>query len=293
MIKTAFAFSLLCVCPAAAPAGGPTGNDDAQAAIAADRVFVQSLEKLAAARVGKLLDAHFEWTDADGKTVTNPAALQNLRTLAAANQGESDAKTYNYGTVEVIVGAHRNARFMRVWVKRPVGWRAFTFMDTVISSGASPFSTPAAESTGDCENPCRTIPYRPTTPADKAILATFQRLKLDEWHPNPDDWAPYVVDDVAYVTSAGALSKADRIARLIQQKQSGAAIVPGDPVISMKLFNFGHAAVMIAQHAPYRGGKPYRSLRVWTLRDGRWQLANSQQTTIAAANPVAAVAARR
>jgi hypothetical protein len=95
-----------------------------------------------------------------------------------------------------------------------------------------------------------------------------------------------VVDGVDYVTSAGPLSKADRVARLAQKKQTGAAVTPGDPVISMRIVEFGNSAVMIATHRPYRGGKPYYSLRVWTYRDGRWQLANSQQTTIDAARPV-------
>jgi len=42
---------------------------------------------------------------------------------------------------------------------------------------------------------------------------------------------------------------------------------------------------MIARHDPYRGGQPYYSRRVWAFRDGRWQLANTQQTVIAAAPP--------
>ena len=56
------------------------------------------------------------------------------------------------------------------------------------------------------------------------MLDIFKRLKVDEWHPNPEDWAPYVLDDVYYFTSAAALSKADRVNRLAQQRQSG---VPG------------------------------------------------------------------
>ena len=39
---------------------------------------------------------------------------------------------------------------------------------------------------------------------------------------------------------------------------------------------------MTSQHAPYRGGKPYSNKPVWVLRDGRWQLALSQQVTIQA-----------
>jgi hypothetical protein len=34
---------------------------------------------------------------------------------------------------------------------------------------------------------------------------------------------------------------------------------------------------MLSVHTPYYGGKPYFNVRV--LRDGRWQLSMSQQTT--------------
>ena len=91
-----------------------------------------------------------------------------------------------------------------------------------------------------------------------------------------------MLDDVFYVTSTARLSKADRLARLQDLKRRAAPSVPGDPVISMRIAEFGDAAVMTAQHTPYGGGRPYYSVRVWALRDGRWQLANTQQTTIAA-----------
>jgi hypothetical protein len=51
-----------------------------------------------------------------------------------------------------------------------------------------------------------------------------------------------------------------------------------------------NSALMTSQHAPYRGGKPYSNMRVWVLRDGRWQLALSQQVTIQSAGSLSAVA---
>jgi hypothetical protein len=112
-------------------------------------------------------------------------------------------------------------------------------------------------------------------------------LKIDEWHPNPENWLPYVLDDVYYVTATAQLSKADRVARLVKLKEAGAPSVPGDPVVSMRIVDLGDSAVMTARHTPFHGGKPYHSVRVWALRDGRWQLANTQQTVMADA-PVAA-----
>ena len=53
------------------------------------------------------------------------------------------------------------------------------------------------------------------------------------------------------------------------------------------MFDFGDkAAVMLSLHDSYGGGKPYYNVRLWILRDNLWQLAVSQQTTIASAAPV-------
>src|SRR5579864_7461237 len=269
--RVAFAF-LLGILISALCGGFPlAAATDEQGVLQADRNFLGAAAKGDKAAAAALLDAQFEWTDSDGKTRSKAEALHDLPALAADAQGEADVKTYPYGQVEVITGIQHagtrdDRRFMRVWVKRPAGWRAFAILDTAMAGGAAPFSN-TAPGAGDCENPCRTIPYKPATAADKAIVAILQRLKMDEWHPNPDDWAHYVLDDVNYVTSAASLSKADRVARLAQQKQTGAVIVPGDPVMAMRIFDFGDAAIMITRNAPYRGGKPYYSLRVWTLRD--------------------------
>ncbi len=234
---------------------------------------------------GGLLHADFEWTDAAGKTRSKAETLQNLSALAANTSGETGVQQFEYDRLEVFTGMHHNTRFMRVWVNGSSGWQAFAFIDTTMGGGTAPFATTASLA-GDCENPCRTVPFTPATAADKTIVDILKRLKMDEWHPNPEDWSPYVLDGVDYVTSGGALSKAHRVAHLEQEKKSGAAILPGDPVISMRMADFGESVVMISRIAPYLGGKPYYSLRVWTFRDGRWQLANSQQTTIADATPV-------
>jgi len=162
-----------------------------------------------------------------------------------------------------------------------------------VTDATPPFAVPiSGDDTPDCDNPCRNIPFRAATPAQAEMLATFKRLKMDEWHPNPDDWAPYVLDNVDYVTSAAALSKAARVERLAQQKQTGAASLPGDPVQFMRIVEFGQSAVMLARQTPFRGGKPYYSVRVWAFRDGKWLFANSQQTTIESAAAIPAVGSR-
>ncbi len=245
------------------------------------------------------LDAEFIWTDRSGRNRNKTQTLANLRALAAALTEESPAgadpdrpakssrEFYSYDRLEVVTGSRPDSRFMRIWARRPQGWRLFLMIDTPIETGAAaPFSIPGGGRAPGCDNPCRNIPFSPKTPAQREILETFKRLKTDEWHPDPADWAPYVLDGVNYVTSAGVLSKADRVNRLEQQNKSGAASLPGDPVLSLRIVEFGRSAVMLARHAPFLGGKPYYSVRVWAFRDGKWRFANSQQTTIAAAAPL-------
>lgn len=255
-------------------------------AVQADRAWLNAVRANQKEMTSSLLDRNFLWIEATGRTRSKTDTLENLRAIAAETERETGIREYKYDRLEVITGVHHNARFMRLWVDRSDGWRAFVFIDTKIGNGTVPFSTPAT-SAGDCENPCRSIPFTPTTKADKEIVGLLERLKMDEWRPNPADWSPYVLDGVDYVTSAGAISKADRVAHLEQEKKLGAPILPGDPVISMRMADFGKSVVMVSKIAPYSGGKPYYSLRSWTYLDGRWQLANSQQTTIEDAAPLA------
>jgi hypothetical protein len=131
------------------------------------------------------------------------------------------------------------------------------------------------------------MPYVPATENEKVIAELFMQLKMDEWQPNPERWAPYVLDGVYYTTATAQLSKEARVEHLTALAARGEPSFPGDPVVSMRIVDLGDSAVMLARHDPYRGGQPYLSVRVWTFADGRWQLANTQQTAIADAPAVA------
>ena len=283
MRSPTFACVALVACAIALQAR-PAQAQTPSAALPLDQTFLVFVRSSDAAHANALLDMDFQWTDATGLSRNAVESLQNLSTLAADLRGETGVQSYSYDHMVVLTGTRPTSRFMRIWVQRPQGWRLFLMIDTAIVTGTTPpFSVPTGDQTPDCDNPCRNIPFNPASPGQTEMLATFKRLKMDEWHPNPDDWAPYVLDDVYYVTSAAALSKADRVKRLAEQKQTGAASVPGDPVLFMRIVEFGQSAVMLARHAPFRGGKPYYSVRVWAFQDGQWRFANSQQTTIESA----------
>ena len=248
---------------------------------APDREWIAALDANHTTVAAGHLDAEFEWTNTAGKTLSRGESIEAMAALAAEVRGETDVRSYPYGHVTAVTSARGGARTMRVWVLRAEGWRLFAVIGTTLTTGTTPFAAAGGATAGDCENPCRSMPFTPTTENEKTIAGIFQQLKMDEWHPNPENWTPYVLDDVYYVTATAQLSKADRVARLAKAKETGAPSVPGDPVVSMRIVDLGDSAVMTARHNPYRGGKPYYSVRVWALEDGRWQLANTQQTVIA------------
>jgi hypothetical protein len=268
--------------------------DEEQAVLQADHALAEALTKADKTAVGVLLDDNFEWTDADGKTQNKAQALHNLAALAKDTEGDTDVKIHSYGQLDIVFGFHHSARFARIWVKRPAGWRAFVYLNTPVPKQAQAAAPGLASSgaTGDCDNPCRTLPYTPTTAADKAVLLEWQKTKVDEWHPNAEDWPTHVAEEFLMINDRSERTKAERVAVAKKQQEAGAG-APGDPVLSMSMSDFGNAVVMISHHAPYRGGKPYYNARVFVNRGGHWPIAWSQQTTIQAAPAVPAVETKK
>jgi hypothetical protein len=276
-----------CAALAAISFGRVVAADDAeQVPLHADHSLLAALGKSDKTATGKLLDEDFVWTDADGNSLKKAEVLDGLPSFAADNQGDENVQTHFYGQVETVLGVHHNTRFLRVWVKRPAGWREFIELDTPISMRAAPATVEAGAGQGDCENPCRTVPYKPTTAMDKAILADWQKTKMEEWHPDAVDWPMHIADEFLIINNNAMRNKPERVA-IAQKQQASGVGAPGDPITAMEIHDFGdNAAVMISHHVPHRGGKPYYNVRVWTLRDGRWQLAVSQQSSIQSAAAV-------
>ena len=266
--------------------------DDGQAVLQNDRALAETLGRGDKIAVGKLLDANFEWTDVDGKTRTKDQVMQNLAVLAADTKSSTDVTLHYYGQVAVVLGINQSPRFSHIWVKRPEGWRAFVYFDTPTPSPASaqspvssfnPGGLPVG-STAECENPCKTIPYKPTTAADQGVLAAWQKQKMAEWYPDTqariDDWVTHASDDlVIFIPSTTTRYKADRLAELVKQKEAGARVTPGGPVDSMRMYDFGNTVVYTAQQHQ-TNGKRYYAVRVWISQNGVWKIALSQQTNI-------------
>jgi hypothetical protein len=260
--------------------------DDEQAAKAADRALVAGLGKGDQKRIGALLDRRFAWIDAEGRTHSRRETLKEFALLAAANRGDGDVQTHFYGRMLTVRGSHDNARSLRVFVKRHHGWKAIVLMETPVAPGGAPASVERSAGAGDCENPCRTVPYGPKTPMAKDILAAWQKTKMLEWKPDAAQWGDFIADEFMIIDNTTIRNKEERLAVVKRQQDAGIG-TPGDPVTSMRIFGFGTAcALMISRHTPYLGGKPYTNVRIWVQRDNRWQLALSQQGVIQSATSV-------
>lgn len=135
----------------------PAAEDD-QAVLQADHALVQALGKADKTAVGELLDANFTWTDSDGKTQDKAQVLQALPALAIGDQSGLDVKERTYGQVGAVTASRGKTYVLRVWVKRPAGWRALVYHQVRLSE-----QPPTAGGSGvnDCENPCKTVPYKP------------------------------------------------------------------------------------------------------------------------------------
>lgn len=246
-----------------------------EAVLQADRQFVQSVAKADTVAVGKLLDDKFTWTGAAGKTWTRAQVLQSLPSPVAGYDAEPKERTY--GDVGTVQASRGKVYVLRLWVKRPGGWRAIAYHE-VQQLPAPP--GPAGPGVSDCENPCKTVPYKSKNQAEKDLFTSWQQLETAVTAHDSAAWSAHAAEEFLQVVSNNdhPLDKAGRMAVLDQQKKSGVASAP-PPLVSAELFDFGDTIVMKALHQPYRG-KPIRVTRVWITRDGKWVMAISYQTTI-------------
>lgn len=250
------------------------------AALQADHEFLRAAAKGDKETVGKLLDTDFTWTDAQGKTYTKSEALTELAQLKVSDDSDAKVEHRSYGQVVAVMAGRGKAYALRVWVKRPAGWRALVYHEVTLREQPA---APSGSGVKECENPCKSLPYKPKNEAEQAIVASWQALETGVTAHDSAAWAPHIADEFAMLGSSNdhPLSKADRMATLDLQKQTGVASAPA-PLVSAEMFDFGDAVVMKCLHQPF-SGKPIRVTRVWIKRDGKWVMSISYQTTIQAA----------
>jgi ketosteroid isomerase-like protein len=254
----------------------------------ADHALVDAIQKSDAGGAAKLLDDEFSWTDRTGKTRTKAEILPALSSLAADR--DMDFKTSDLGQVALIRGSHRipsqnvSVRFARVWVRRADGWKALIYQETTMAEKTpatrSGFGSPSGGAPVDCENPCKSVPYKPEGAAEQEVVAMWQAVERTVLTNDVEAWIPNFTEDFVFVTPDGGppLNKADRVAMIKELKRTNTTLIPAR-VESMKVWVLGDAAVMRSEHKPAHG-KTLHITRVFLKRSGHWQITFGQQTSI-------------
>jgi len=257
-------------------------------AIAADHSLTNAIAKSDEASAGKLLDPDFSWTDRTGKTRSKSEILSALATLKADD--DADIKVIDAGQVVLIHGNHRipaqNAavRFIRVWVKRPQAWQLLVYQETNKAEKnpekRSGFGAPSNGATVSCENPCKTVPYKPDTAAEQEVVSMWQAVERTVLTNDVEAWKPNFTEDFVFVTPDGGapLNKADRVAMITELRRNNTTLIPAE-VTSMKAWVLGDAAVMRSEHKPLHG-KVLHVTRLFEKHNNHWQIAFGQQTWV-------------
>lgn len=264
-----------------------THADDAPNFRQAEHALSDALAKGDKNAAGNLLDDRFLWVEANGKQHTKAQVLGDLAQFAGDNEGALDVRTVDFlGQVERQLGLHHNQRFAHLWVKNPAGWQAFVFLNIPIPEERPDYMAPpnapnATEKT--CENPCKTLPYKPENAAEEGAMKTWFTLKNDEWHPNPEDWSAHSDENHETLTPRADIPKMQHVHELEEEKklygENGGS--GGSSVLTMHMFDFGNAVIMEAFQGRNPSAKPTSwNLRLFIDRGDGWKIALSAQTNI-------------
>ncbi len=257
------------------PGARPAAAADDPAVLAADRDFMQAAAKSDAAALGKLLDTDFVWIDASGKKANRAQVLGSAPKVATSDASGMKVRRHDYGQVGVVQTDDGRLHVMRVWVKRPAGWRALVYQE-VQSLDAPPKMTPS--SSKECQNPCKSLPYTPKTETQRAVIEAYRGLETSAMTHDAADWDAHTGEEFVAASSYSdrLLDKPTRMAELKRANMAGLAPTP---LASATLFEFGDAVVMRSRHVPDQG-KPLEVTRVWVKRDGKWVEVASYQTAV-------------
>jgi hypothetical protein len=261
--------------------------------LAAAKALQAAIRSGNAVAADKLLARDFTFIDAAGAVHSRRTVLTSLK--AAPRGAGTRIRLRDYGRVAVITGSYKSAQAdersdlyaLDVWVQQADGWKALIHHNNVLARADAPAAHPPPvprppEATPPaCENPLVAVPYQPKSRAERDIIAAFQALERAVTRNDADAWSAHVADEfVVTRTRQHPTDKAGRMAAMAELRAANAETFVAE-VAALKFWVLGDAAVMRADHVmPGNRRPPYRATRLWVKRDGRWQMALSQQTTI-------------
>jgi hypothetical protein len=255
--------------------------DDTQAVEQVDHALVAALAKGDKAAAEKMFDAGLMWTNSAGETIGHAKVVAALPKPVLGDESGAKSTVRGYGPdVAAVQVASGKVHVLRIWTKRPAGWRLFVYHEVTQRTGAAP---PPSATTNNCENPCKGVPYTAKDDAEKGILKSWGELETAVTNHDPKAWSPHFLDEFVLISS-GAPDPVDKAGRMKQLTAPG--VGPAPPQLAktpaVKFIHFGDTVIMIAQANPY-AGKPNHISRIWTKGDGTWRMAFSYQTTIQSA----------
>jgi len=247
------------------------------AASSADRAFVRAAASGDAKAAVPFLDQDFTWTNLEGTTLDAAHVRQALPKAAIADEARAQALQYGYGSVGVVQVNAGKLHTLRVWVKRPAGWRLLVYQE-VKSLDTPPAAAAAPPASAACENPCGAVPYAPKTAAEREVMKAYTSLEEAAMGGKAAEWNQVAADEIALV-SANSDRTFDKATRSAAIAKASLGSVRPTKLLSAKLFEFGDAVVMTSQHQA-DSGQHLQITRVWVKRDGRWQETLSYQTAV-------------
>jgi hypothetical protein len=258
--------------PAARTAAPADAN---QQVLAIDRSLFRALEKGDHAALVKVADADLSWTDPRGHLrmrgdVQQALASGALKPVLGAG-ADIQVILHSYGPQIADVQHHKDkSHSQHIWVKRAQGWRLLNVAE-VIEFAKVPYGGTTINAS--CPNPCQTVPFLGSNPAQQAVMASWQ-----EQQTGPQGWLRRVSDDNMAYSTNGVSTRADRITVMNREKSSGASVASA-PLLWARIWDFQGGAVMLSIQQG-NNAKAFWASRVFVNKNGFWQMTESFQTII-------------
>ena len=205
------------------------------AMLQADQAFVQAVDAADQAALEKLLDADFTWTDFQGKIHTRAEVLRHIGPGLIRAREQTASKQYAYGELGDVQENLGRSHVLRVWVKRPGGWRAIVYQE-VMSLDTPPSFAPGAGK--NCENPCQAVPYQPKNTTEQQVVTAYSKLETAAMSHNSAVFGTLVADEFV-AASSNSNKLYDKRGRMEDFDHAKMAGVAPTPLVSARMFDFG------------------------------------------------------
>jgi hypothetical protein len=240
----------------------------------ADAAFVRAVETRDVSALEATLDENLVWINSHGTRFTRAEVLRNVPAIANATV-QPDSR--DYGSAELVHVNQGKMNVLRLWVKRGPIWKMALYQEVLQVETSEPAR---GKPSSDCVNPCKSIPFVPRTQSENDVIASWQGVMLAMAENDAVAYSALIAEEFTATDTYHdrPYSKADRLAQISKQKSSGTHSSPPE-LLSAEMFDYGENIVMVAREQR-PGANSYFNTRMWTKRDGRWQMAVSFNTRI-------------